>query len=63
MGQGQLPQNANLCVDCLGNHLKRTQCIPMAGGVCLEGVLYTIGSCGFRVLIAMRGIEVIQADK
>ena len=63
MGRGQLPGNANIYVGCLGNHLRRTQCIPVAGGVCLEGVLYTIGSSGFCVLIAMRCIELNQADE
>ena len=63
MGQGQLPGNANVCVDCLGNCLSRTQCIPVERGVCLEVVLYTIGGSGFCVLITMRCIEFNQADE
>ena len=63
MGQGQLPGNTNVCVDCLGNHLRRTQCIPGAGGECLEGELCTISGCGFHVLIAMGCIELNQADE
>ena len=63
MGQVQLPGNANVCVDCLGNHLRRMQCIPVAGEVCLEGVVYTTGNSGFRVLITMRCIGLNQADE
>lgn len=49
MVQGQLSGNANVCVNCLGNRLRRMQCILAVGGVCLEGLLCTIGGSGIHV--------------
>ena len=43
MGLGKLLGNANICVKCLGNRLRVMQCILAARGVCLEGVLCTVG--------------------
>ena len=63
MGQWQLTQNTIVCVDCLGNHLRRTQCIPAEEGVCLKGVLCTIGGSGFHVLIAIECIKLNQSDE
>ena len=63
MGLGKLSGNVNVCVNCLGNRLKRMQCILAVGGVCLEGVLCTIGGSGSHVLIAMQCFELNQADE
>ena len=63
VGLGKLLGNANVCVNCLGNRLRVTQCIPVAMGICLEGVLCTVGGSEIHVLITLECFKLNKADK